>query len=176
MEELKILLEQLAGCKKREIELNIRIDELSDFIENTSVPLHWVNGSGIIIWANKAELDLLGYSKEDYVGKHISNFHADQNIIEDILRRLINKETLKNYQATLKSKNGKIIPVVINSNVRWEGNKFIHTRCFTRDISDLKKLEEEKIELINDLQEKNRILKEENDRLKRRLKIKDYDL
>ncbi|MDF2438443.1 MAG: putative Histidine kinase [Bacteroidota bacterium] len=156
-------------CEKQRAELANRVEELTDFIENASVPLHWVNGSGIILWANQAELDSLGYSKEEYIGKHISNFHADQETISDILGRLMNKETLRNYPAHLKCKNGDIKPVLINSNVLWKEDKFVHTRCFTRDISDLKKLEEQKVELINTLEEKNKKLNLELTNLKREI-------
>ncbi len=160
---------QLRESKEREREMQLRIDELTDFVEQARIPLHWVNGSGIVMWANQAELDLLGYEKEEYIGKHISNFHSDKRICEDVLTRLINKETLHNYPATLLTKEKKPVPVLISSNVRWEGEKFIHTRCFTRDISDLRKLQEEKVNLINELQEANIILKSENIALKKQL-------
>jgi two-component system, OmpR family, sensor histidine kinase VicK len=121
--------------------LKDRVEDLEDFIENAALCLHWVNGSGIIIWANQFELDVMGYKKEDYVGKHISNFHADKEVIDNILFRLINKETLINYPARLLTKEGKIINVLINSNVFWKEGEFIHTRCFTREIPDLSKIE-----------------------------------
>jgi PAS domain S-box-containing protein len=135
-------------------ERNLRKEngELRDFLENASVPLHWVNGSGIIIWVNKAELEMLGYSKDEFVNQHIGKFHADKDVIEDILGRLMNKETLINYPARLVCKNGDIRHVLINSNVYWEADKFIHTRCFTRDITNLKAIETEREELIKNLQ------------------------
>ena len=160
---------QLRIAKEREAELQQQVEELQDFIENAALPLHWVNGSGIVIWANKVELEFLGYTKEEYIGNHISNFHADKEVIEEILHRLINKETLKNFPARLRCKNGDIKPVLINSNVLWRNDKFIHTRCFTRDITDLKKLDEKKIELINTLHEKNVELIKENKNLKLRI-------
>ena len=69
-------------------ELRRRERELADFIENASVGLHWVGADGSILWANQAELDLLGYTREEYIGRKITDFHADQDVIEDILRRL----------------------------------------------------------------------------------------
>ncbi len=147
--------------------LRSKIEELQDFIENAALPLHWVNGSGIIIWANQVELDILGYSKDEYVGKHISHFHADKKIIEDILTRLVNKETLKNYPARLKCKNGDIKHVLINSNVLWIDNNFVHTRCFTRDVTELKKLEQTRADVIAELQEKNTLLTAELKALKK---------
>ena len=44
---------------------------LKDYFENASICLHWVNASGIIIWANAAELKLLGYTEEEYIGHNI---------------------------------------------------------------------------------------------------------
>ncbi len=170
MNDIELLKMQLIESRKREKNLEVRVEELSDFIENAALPLHWVNGSGVIIWANQVELDFLGYTKEEYVGKHISNFHADKEVIENILSRLINKETLKNYPAKLKAKSGEIKPVLINSNVLWEGDKFIHTRCFTRDISDLIQEDERKNELIDELVETNSQLKNEINKLKKEFK------
>ena len=57
----------------------------ADFFENANVPMHWVGSDGIVLRANDAELDALGYSREEYVGHHIANFHADQEVIDDIL-------------------------------------------------------------------------------------------
>jgi two-component system sensor histidine kinase VicK len=168
METFESVSRQLSESLKREKELQERLNDLTDFIENAAMPLHWVNGSGVIIWANKVELDMMGYAAEEYIGKHISNFHSDTEVIEDILVRLTSKETLIDYPALLRTKTGTIIPVLINSNVRWDGSDFIHTRCFTRNISDMKKLENEKASLINDLNEKIRILTAENTTLKKR--------
>ncbi|MCA1593012.1 MAG: PAS domain S-box protein [Acidobacteria bacterium] len=116
--------------------------ELSDFIENASVGLHWVSGDGTILWANRAELNMLGYAREEYIGHHIAEFHADPEVISDILGRLTNNETLHDYEARLRCKDGTIRHTIINSNVMWENGKFVHTRCFTRDITERKLAEE----------------------------------
>jgi PAS domain S-box-containing protein len=106
-----------------------------DFVESASVAIHWVGGDGTILWANQAELDLLGYTREEYVGRHIAEFHADAPVIEDILCRLSNGEKLHEYEARLRTKDGSIRHVLIDSSVLFEDGKFIHTRCFTRDIT-----------------------------------------
>ncbi|HEY0003356.1 MAG TPA: PAS domain S-box protein [Pyrinomonadaceae bacterium] len=123
-------------------ELRRRERELSDFIENASVGLHWVGADGTILWANQAELDLLGYTREEYIGRHIADFHADEEVIKDILTRLTRDETLHSYEARLRCKDGSIRYVLISSNVMRESGEFIHTRCFTRDITDRKRAEE----------------------------------
>ena len=35
---------------------------LRDFVETSTIGLHWVGADGTILWANQAELDLLGYT------------------------------------------------------------------------------------------------------------------
>jgi PAS domain S-box-containing protein len=134
-------------------ELRRRERELADFIENASVGLHWVGADGTILWANQAELDLLGYTREEYIGRAITEFHADQDVINDILRRLTNKETLHDYEARLKCKDGSVRYVLINSNVMWEEDRFVHTRCFTRDITERKRAEEELLKSRSQLEE-----------------------
>ncbi|MEP0820932.1 MULTISPECIES: PAS domain-containing hybrid sensor histidine kinase/response regulator [Trichocoleus] len=126
-----------------EEQLRHQYDKLTDFVENGAVCLHWVGPDGTILWANKSELHSLGYSPEDYVGQHIAQFHADDDVINDILCRLTANETLHNYEARMVCKDGSIKYVLIDSSVyRDENGQFIHTRCFTRD-NTARKLAEE---------------------------------
>ncbi len=64
--------------------------ELADFVENAVEGLHRVGPDGTILWANRAELQLLGYEWEEYVGRHIADFHADPATIDYILTTLGN--------------------------------------------------------------------------------------
>jgi PAS domain S-box-containing protein len=122
--------------KRAEQALRQREEELTDFIENSAVGLHWVGLDGTILWANKAELELLGYTREEYIGHHIAEFHADSEVIEDILGRLTRDETLHSYEARLRCKDGSLRHVLISSNVSRRNGEFYHTRCFTRDITE----------------------------------------
>jgi PAS domain S-box-containing protein len=115
---------------------------LADFFENAAMPQHWVGPDGTILRANQAELDLLGYSREEYIGRQIADFHADQPVIQDILRRLGNAEVLHDCPARLRCKDGSIRDVLITSRVYRQDGRFIHTRCLTRDITDLKRAEQ----------------------------------
>jgi PAS domain S-box-containing protein len=132
----------IAELQQREAHLRKSQEELNDFFENSIVGLHWVGPDGTILRANKAELELLGYSKEEYVGRKITEFHAETDVINDILHRLTCGQTLRAYPSRLKCKDGSFKDVLIDSNVYWENGKFIHTRCFTRDVTDLKHIKE----------------------------------
>jgi PAS domain S-box-containing protein len=129
--------------KLAEEQLRRKQEELADFIENATVGLHWIGPDGTILWVNRAELEMLGYSREEYVGRNIAEFHADPPVIADILARLSRNEELHSYEARLRRKDGSIRCVIISSNVLWRDGKFVHTRCFTRDITERKRMEEE---------------------------------
>ena len=128
--------------RKRAEEASRRAEqEFRDFVDNASVGMHWVGPDGIVLWANRTEMDMLGFTQEEYVGHHIAEFHADKPVIESILRRLANRETLHNCEARLLCKDGSTRDVLINSNVLWDGDKFVHSRCFTRDVTERKRSE-----------------------------------
>lgn len=126
-----------------EKELLRSTSELQDYIDNANVGLHWVDENGIIKWANKAELHMLGYSAEEYIGQPIARFHVNPHKIEDILARLRRNETLNQYESELRCKDGSIRIAHISSSVYRENGKFVHTRCFTIDVTAQKRLFEE---------------------------------
>ena len=133
---------QFIERRSAEQELRQSEAELTDFFENATVGLHWVGPDGIILRANQAELDMLGYSREEYVGRPITDFHADEDVICDILHRLQAGEQLHEYPARLRCKDGSIKDVLIDSSVMFRNGGFVHTRCFTRDVTQRKRSEQ----------------------------------
>jgi PAS domain S-box-containing protein len=133
--------QDISGHKELEEAIQQKNADLEDFFENSAIGLHIVGGDGIIQRANKAELALLGYMAEEYVGRHIVEFHMDAPVIGDILHKLSCGEKLDRYPARLRAKDGSIKQVLITSNSRFEDGKFISTRCFTTDVTDLREAE-----------------------------------
>lgn len=123
-------------------DLQSRERDLSDFIENAAVALHWVGEDGTILWANKAELQLLGFAREEFVGHNITEFHVDKEVINDILRRLKNNEELHGVEARMRCKDGGVKYVSINSSVYRDDERFLHTRCVTLDLTEQKRANE----------------------------------
>jgi PAS domain S-box-containing protein len=61
------------------------LEHLLDFVDTASTGLHWVGADGTILWANPADYEPLGYRADEYIGHNISEFHADGEVIADIL-------------------------------------------------------------------------------------------
>ena len=117
-------------------------EELLDFLENAVVPLHRVGANGTILWANQAELDFLGYTRNEYIGHHISEFHYDQPVLKDILDTLACGKELQGRYARLRRKDGGLRTVRIYSNTYAPNGKFQHTRCFSIDVTQEVRAEE----------------------------------
>jgi PAS domain S-box-containing protein len=145
-----VLLQQKAQALETEVHerqkaqqaLQEREAQLNDLLENAAIGMHWVAEDGTILWANKAELSLLGYQPDEYIGHHISEFHADAPVIADILKRLSDNEELQDYEARLRCRDGSLRDVRIDSNVYRRDGRFIHTRCFTTDITEKKQAQQ----------------------------------
>jgi PAS domain S-box-containing protein len=131
-----LIFRSIAERRRSEVALRESEQELSDFFENASVGLHWAGPDGTVLRVNRAELELLGYTRDEYVGRHIAEFHADRNVIDDMLRRLSLGETIRDCETRMRCKDGSIKDVLIDSSVMWKDGRFVHTRTFTRDITD----------------------------------------
>lgn len=134
--------QDITGRKQIEEEARRTTQDLEDFFDNGAVGLHIVSSAGIILRANKAELDILGYRPEEYIGRHVAEFHADARVIGDIIQRLSCGEPLDRYPARLRARDGSVKHVLITSNSRFVKDKFVNTRCFTIDVTKLHAAEE----------------------------------
>jgi PAS domain S-box-containing protein len=159
-----------AVAERRRVQaaLHRRERELADFFDNAVVGFHSAEPDGRVLRVNQAELDLLGYSREAYVGHHIAEFYADPEVSHDLLRRLSNGQRLRNYEARLRCQDGSVKYVLIDANAHWEDGRFVHTCCFTRDITERKRVE---AQLQASLHERDVLLKEIHHRVKNNLQI-----
>ncbi|SFU83358.1 PAS domain S-box-containing protein [Pseudoduganella namucuonensis] len=137
LEQQAIALQsEIARRRAAELALAERERELAEFLDNAAEGIHRVDADGTILWANNAELKLLGYRWEHYIGRPITDFHADRAVIDDILARLKMGETLNDVPARLRRQDGGIRHVLISTNGCFEDGELRYTRCFTRDASE----------------------------------------
>jgi PAS domain S-box-containing protein len=117
-------------------------NELSDMFDTASFGMHWVGPDGTVLRVNRAEIEMLGYTEQEYRGHNIAEFHADAEVIDDILERLRRGETLSGFPARMRCKDGSMRDVLIDASVYWKEGNFVYSRCFTRDVTKLKRAEE----------------------------------
>ncbi len=128
---------------ERSLELEKNQRELADFFDDALEGLQWISDKGIIVRANKAELTLLGYQADEYVGRHFADFHENRAMAENMIEKLTKREQLHNYPASLRCKDGSIKHVEIDATVYCQNDVVVHSRCFTRDVTAQRKAESE---------------------------------
>eukprot|EP00927_Polykrikos_kofoidii_P021766 TRINITY_DN20509_c0_g3_i1.p1 TRINITY_DN20509_c0_g3~~TRINITY_DN20509_c0_g3_i1.p1 ORF type:complete len:2664 (-),score=619.28 TRINITY_DN20509_c0_g3_i1:88-7101(-) len=96
-------------------------DDLSRLIETANAPIFGVNLQGLITEWNRKAGAMLGYSKEEAIGKNlIQNFiqPKDQSSVNDVLQRAVTGHEEVNYKLPLMSKLGKTYTVLLNATTR----------------------------------------------------------
>ena len=122
--------------------LRSKQSELADFLENAVEGVQRVGSDQKILWANKALLHLLGYSRDEYLGHRFSEFHVHLDVFVEYWRRLMRGEDIYDCTAELRCHDGSVKQVQIRSNGLWENGEFVHTRCFVRDVTEQKQAEQ----------------------------------
>jgi PAS domain S-box-containing protein len=154
---------EVAKRTQAEQTLRRREKELADFVENAAEGLNRVAPDGTILWANRAELELLGYEAKDYVGRRLVDFHVDAARGADIVATLARGHTLYNEPATLRCRDGTLRHVLIHSSPVLDNGVLQCHRCFTRDVTErelarevLEKADAERTRLLQKLESANR--------------------
>jgi PAS domain S-box-containing protein len=115
---------------------------LRDLLENGPVPAHTLDRDGIIQWANRAELQILGYQPDEYIGRSFTEFHEQSGMSEDVLARLQRGESLSAFPVRIRAKDGSMKQFLIDSSACFVAGQLQHTRCFCRDVTGQLHLEE----------------------------------
>ena len=137
-----LVFRDVSERRRTEQTLRSSQEELNDFFEHASVGLHWLDPNGIILRANRADLTMLGYAPEEYIGHHVREFHVDRAGAEDMLARLARGEVLRNLPLRLRCKDGGIRHVLISGSPRWDKGRLMHSRVVTLDVTERRHADE----------------------------------
>lgn len=116
--------------------------QLLDFFENAPVGFQFLGPDGTILRTNQAQLDLLGHTSAEYVGRNIADFHVDPAELQEMLRVLENKGVAIGWESRMRAKDGSIRNVVINSSIHRVDDRFVYTRWVTHDVTARRHAEE----------------------------------
>ena len=132
------------------------LNDLSDYFHGAPIGLLIAGPDGTITRTNLAELELLGYSghAEEYVGRHIAEFHAASDEVQVLLDKLVAGETVAELETTLLCRDGAPQRVLMYANAKIDGDAFRGVRCFTfphpddlrPDIAEVGALKDESVE------------------------------
>jgi PAS domain S-box-containing protein len=121
-----------------------------DLINILPIGYHSLNEHGIIIEMNQTELDWLGYTRDEVIGKkHVSDLYADDTYhdrFEELMEDFKKQGEVNNVEYTMISKDRQHIPALITSKILLdEAGNFERSITMVYNFTDRKKLEDDLI-------------------------------
>lgn len=147
-----------------------------EFALNNSVDsIYWFTVDAKIVYLNDAACDILGYKKEELLGKYLEDMDKNFNR-ETAIEAMYKIRNTPNWilETTQKKKNGKIFPVEVSGHgFTYGGQEYIC--AFGRDITQRqeinRKFKDINLELQKSVDEKEILLKEIHHRVKNNMEI-----
>ena len=143
----RISLTDITVSRQAEEALQRSEKNLKDFFEDAPIGLQWLSVDGTILRANRAQVEMLGFPHENYVGRRFAAFSADPSAAQELIRRLAAGETIHNFRTRLRRRDGVVRFVLMDAKSHWNGRRFIHSSLFTRDITERVELEQELLQI-----------------------------
>ncbi len=141
------VITDISDRKRAEQALRESEEKYRILVENANDAI-FIAQDGRVKFPNPRTLDLIGYTSEEVEKKQFVDFiHPEDRklVVENYGKRLMGEELPSTYAFRVLTKSGEIRTVQINAiRIEWEGKPA--SLNFLRDITDLKKLEEQLLE------------------------------
>ncbi|MFH0919886.1 MAG: PAS domain S-box protein [Fibrobacterota bacterium] len=147
------LMEDALEAKKKVEESELKYRRLFESAKDGILILDF--DTGLIVDANQFMLDVLGYSLDDLLKKHLWDLGIFKDIVasKDAYAELQDKKIIRYENLPLESRNGNRMLVEFVSNVYLVDNKQV-IQCNIRDITERRKAEEERERLLKALNQR----------------------
>jgi PAS domain S-box-containing protein len=119
--------------------------EIEDLYNHAPCGYHSVDADGNVIRINDTELNMLGYAREEIVGKNVTDLLAPDSLatFQENFPRFKQNGWLHNLELNFIRKDGTILPVSLNATaLKDEAGNYLMSRSTMFDISDRKQAEE----------------------------------
>lgn len=146
---------------QKELEISERI--YSSLYENSNEMLASVNMDNEVMRCNETLANKLGYAKDEILGRSVQFLHHEESIfnLTNTLKSFNEGENIKNVELQLKTKLGQVIDVILNVSLSKDYSGTIALKQFSwTDISELKRIENERIAYAERLETKNKELEQ----------------
>jgi PAS domain S-box-containing protein len=134
---------EIAERIRAEAELQRLKEYLENVIDNSVDAIGIVNRRGEFILWNRRAIEIYGYRFEELAGKTAFELYADPGALQRMLARLHQDGVVREYEITMRKKDGSIVPMDISISLLKDQGCTIGSVCVARDLSERKKNEQE---------------------------------
>jgi PAS domain S-box-containing protein len=136
------VLQDITELRQAEQELRASEARFGTFVDHATDAFFLLDEDWTIVDVNRQACDGLGYSREELIGKHQSDFDVglDDASIQRLKQRMVVGEAVT-FETRHRRKNGTSFPVEVRvGQFEQEGRRFL---CLARDIRERKRAEDE---------------------------------
>lgn len=135
-----VMLENITERIKAQRALRDSEERYRSLFESARDMIHIVDSNGLIVDANRFELESLGYTKGEYIGKPLMDIiHPD--FIEpsrEAFSKVMNGNEMIGYETALITRSGRKLFVEVNAVPEVLEGKVVSARAIIRDIGERK--------------------------------------
>lgn len=160
IEEISGIAHDITENKNAELALTKSEEKFRNIFESFQDIYFRCDFKGRIIMLSPSVKDMLGYDPYKMVGKDITNYYLYTKKNRDLVKEIVRKKSIRNFEASLVDKNGKILQFICNLRLVYDNNiKAAAMEGIARDITRLKDTNNE-LKQAKELAEKSLRVKE----------------
>lgn len=115
---------------------------------------------GNILMVSPSVFEMTGYEQHEVLEKNVTNYYLYTTKTKDLLRQLVQHKRVRNFEASLVRKDGKIIQCICNVRLKASNEGTLEIEGVLRDITQLKETNEQLIQ-AKEVAERSLRVKEE---------------
>jgi PAS domain S-box-containing protein len=142
----------ITTSKQAEEALQKYADEFQELYNHAPCGYHSLDKEGTIVLVNETELDMLGYDRDEFLGKKFSDLLTAEGLktFQDNFPRFQQRGWVRDLQFQLLRKDGTFLPVSLNSTaIKDAQGNYLMSRSTILDITDRKRAEAEQTKLLD---------------------------
>jgi PAS domain S-box-containing protein len=150
---IRSTLHDITQRKLAEASLRESEERYRDLFDNAQDAIYVHDLDGVYESANRAAEELVGYSRDEILGKKINQFMAPEyaEMIQANLAQKLHGGGKTTYEIEVIGKNGLRVPVEVSTRLIYEGGKAVRVQGIARNITERRRIEKDRVQLAEEL-------------------------
>jgi len=129
-------LERAASLDRDCAELRDSEEDLRDFYQHGALGLQFIDPDGVILRVNPAQLEIAGYTEDEYLGRNLRDFWDDGPQLEHVFQLLRAGTPVENVEGTFLAHGDVRRDVILAGSPKLRDGRLAYARLFMRDVTE----------------------------------------
>ncbi|WP_256014330.1 ATP-binding protein [Desertivirga xinjiangensis] len=119
--------------------MGLNLEVFKYFFDKATIGIKIMEPNGTIVYVNNAETELIGFSEQELLGRHFSDFLPEADKAKKFFDAIKKFEALDEFRTKLIRADNSQIDISLDTSVNTRDGVVESVCCFTRDISTYKR-------------------------------------